>query len=67
MPGLHIAHPESTAEEIAPYNYKGQENEIDDDGIMPLMTSDCGFSNNAPPRLADFVRSPLVSTHKWRT
>lgn len=55
-PGLHIAHPEPTAEEIAPYNYKGQEYEIDDDGIMPLMTSDCGFSDNAPLRLADFVR-----------
>ena|GEM_PF-6313820 len=39
-PGLHITHPEPTAEEIAPYNYKGQEYEINDDGIMPLMTSD---------------------------
>lgn len=55
-PGLHIAHPEPTAEEIAPYTYKGMEFAIDDDGIMPLMNGDCGFSDNAPLRMADFVR-----------
>ncbi len=54
-PGLHIAHPEPTAEEIAPYIYKGMEFAIDD-GIMPLMSGDCGFSDNAPLRMADFVR-----------
>lgn len=55
-PGLHIAHPEPTAEEIAPYTYKSKEFTIDDDGIMPLMANDCGFSDNAPLRMADFVR-----------
>ena len=55
-PGLHIAHPEPTAEEIAPYTYKDKVFAIDDDGIMPLMNSDCGFSDNAPLRMADFVR-----------
>ena len=55
-PGLHIAHPEPTAEEIAPYSYHGRKYEIDDDGILPLMNSDCGFSDNAPLRMADFVR-----------
>lgn len=55
-PGLHVAHPEPTAEEIAPYIYKGMEFAIDDDGIMPLMNGDCGFSDNAPLRMADFVR-----------
>ena len=55
-PGLHIAHPEPTAEEIAPYTYKGKEFTIDDDGIMPLMANDCGFSDNAPLRMAEFVR-----------
>lgn len=54
-PGLHIAHPEPTAEEIAPYSYHGRKYEIDDDGILPLMNSDCGFSDNAPLRIADFV------------
>lgn len=55
-PGLHIAHPKPTAEEIAPYSYHGRKYEIDDDGILPLMNSDCGFSDNAPLRMADFVR-----------
>lgn len=55
-PGLHIAHPEPTAEEIAPYSYHGRKYDIDDDGILPLMNSDCGFSDNAPLRVADFVR-----------
>lgn len=56
-PGLHIAHPEPTEEEIAPYIYKGIEYEIDDDGIMPLMTGDCGFCDNASIRFADFIRT----------
>ena len=55
-PGLHIAHPEPTTEEIAPYSYHSRKYEIDDDGILPLMNSDCGFSDNAPLRMADFVR-----------
>lgn len=55
-PGLHIAHPEPTTEEIAPYFYHGRKYDIDDDGVLPLMNSDCGFSDNAPLRMADFVR-----------
>ena len=55
-PGLHIAHPNPTDEEIAPYEYNGEQWEIDDDGIMPLMPNDCGFSDNASARFADFIR-----------
>lgn len=55
-PGLHIAHPEPSAEEIASYEYNGERYEIDDDGIMPLMPKDCGFSDNASLRLSDFIR-----------
>lgn len=58
-PGLHIAHPNSTDDEIAPYEYKGEQWEIDDDGIMPLMPNDCGFSDNASARFADFIRVAL--------
>lgn len=58
-PGLHIAHPNPTDEEIAPYEYKGEQWEIDDDGIMPLMPNDCGFSDNASARFADFIRVAL--------
>lgn len=56
-PGLHIAHPEPTEEEIAPYEYHGFTFEIDDDAIVPLMTNDCGFSDNASLRFAEFVRT----------
>lgn len=58
-PGLHIAHPNPTEEEIAPYEYNGEQWEIDDDGIMPLMPNDCGFSDNASARFADFIRVAL--------
>lgn len=58
-PGLHIAHPNPTDEEIAPYEYNGETWEIDDDGIMPLMPNDCGFSDNASARFADFIRVAL--------
>ena len=57
--GLHIAHPNPTAEEIAPYIYNNVEFEIDEDGIIPLMPNDCGFSDNASNRFADFVRIAL--------
>ena len=58
-PGLHIAHPNPTDDEIAPYEYKGEQWVIDDDGIMPLMPNDCGFSDNASARFADFIRVAL--------
>lgn len=45
--GLHIAHPEPTAEETAPYTFNGQQWNIDEDGILPLMPSDTDFSDNA--------------------
>ena len=57
--GLHIAHPDPTAEETAPYIYNKVEFEIDEDGIIPLMPNDCGFSDNASNRLSDFVRIAL--------
>ena len=45
--GLHIAHPEPTAEETAPYTFNGQQWNIDEDGILPLMPSDTDFLDNA--------------------
>lgn len=57
--GLHIAHPNPTAEETASYTYNNVEFEIDEDGIIPLMPNDCGFSDNASNRFADFVRIAL--------
>ncbi|MCI6195661.1 MAG: BREX-1 system adenine-specific DNA-methyltransferase PglX [Prevotella sp.] len=57
--GLHIAHPNPTAEETAPYIYNKVKFEIDEDGIIPLMPNDSGFSDNASNRFADFVRIAL--------
>lgn len=57
--GLHIAHPNPTAEETASYTYNNVEFEIDEDGIIPLMPNDSGFSDNASNRFADFVRIAL--------
>lgn len=46
-PGLHIAHPEPTAEETVPYTFNGLQWNIDEDGILPLMPSDTDFVDNA--------------------
>ena len=55
-PGLHIAHPDATPEEIAPYEFNGEPFIIDDDGIIPLMPRDSRFNDNAALRFNDFVR-----------
>lgn len=55
-PGLHIAHPNPTSEEICTYTYNGSDFTIDDDGIMPLMSRDCGFDDNGVLRFTEFLR-----------
>lgn len=55
-PGLQIAHPNPTEEETAPYSYNGEEFTIDDDAIIPFMSRDCAFDDNAVSRFTDFVR-----------
>ena len=57
-PGLNIAHPEPTAEELSPYTY-GPEKEtlvIDDDAIIPILPKDSPFEDNLANRIDDFVR-----------
>ena len=60
-PGLAIAHPNETPEEVAEYEIPGTDEKfwIDDDGIIPLMPEDCGFHDNAVNRFATFVRQTL--------
>ncbi len=58
-PGLAIAHPNATEEETAPYAYNGETFTIDDDGIIPLMTKESSFTDNAVNRFKDFVRIAL--------
>ena len=50
-PGLHIAHPNPTAEETSAYTYNYHTVTIDEDGIIPLMDSSCSFADNALIRL----------------
>ncbi len=59
--GLAIAHPNPTAEELAPYSLTEQLNNsqlftIDDDGIIPLMPIDSGFPDCAAARMSEFVK-----------
>lgn len=55
-PGLHIAHPSPTADEICTYSYGNETLTIDDDGNIPLLPYDCPFDDNLQNRIADFVR-----------
>jgi len=56
-PGLHIAHPAPSAEEIAVYNYQGHIVEIDDDGIIPLMDNNSSFADNALIRIKHLLET----------
>lgn len=67
-PGLAIAHPNETPEEVAEYEIPSSEYQtpntqnyfwIDTDGIIPLLPEDCGFHDNAANRLATFVRQVM--------
>lgn len=55
-PGLHIAHPSPTSDEICTYSYGNETLTIDDDGNIPLLPYDCPFDDNLQNRIADFVR-----------
>lgn len=56
-PSLHIAHPNPASDEICTYLYNGQDFEIDDDGIIPLMSCDSMFEDNAYNRVAAFIKT----------
>ncbi|MBQ6872145.1 MAG: BREX-1 system adenine-specific DNA-methyltransferase PglX [Bacteroidales bacterium] len=55
-PGLNIAHPNPTEDELSSYEYNDSTVEIDGDGIMPLMSGECSFSDNALKRITELVR-----------
>ena len=62
-PGLNIAHPNPSAEELAPYTYNGQEVEIDSDAIIPILPDDAPFDDNAAKRVKDFLRIVWGTEH----
>lgn len=57
--GLHIAHPKPTAEELQAYQVEDAaipfSMEIDDDAIVPLMGSNCGFPDDAVRRIEKLI------------
>lgn len=57
-PGLNVAHPDPTEEEMASYQY-GPDNAtlvIDDDGIIPVLPTGAPFEDNLMEYIANFVR-----------
>lgn len=60
-PGLAIAHPNPSEEELAEYivPQTGEKWWIDDDGIVPMLGADSPFHDNAANRFSEFVRVAL--------
>ena len=54
-PGLNIAHPNPSDEELENYKFNGQDIEIDDDGILPLMGEHCAFPDDILVRTKKFI------------
>ncbi len=54
-PGINIAHPNPSQEELASYEVNGKTFEIDEDGIVPLMDEESPFADNAVSRMKDFI------------
>lgn len=55
-PGLHIAHPNPSSEEVCTYQYNGHDFAIDDDGIIPMMSCDSMFEDNGYNRIVEFIK-----------
>ena len=55
-PGLNIAHPNPSSEELSSYTHNGNQFEIDDDGIIPTMGSESPFADDIVFRTKEFVR-----------
>ncbi|MGL4582885.1 MAG: hypothetical protein ACRCVU_07875, partial [Flavobacterium sp.] len=57
--GLHVAHPNPTDEELAPYLVNDValpfQMEIDEDAIIPIMGSACAFPDDAVKRIDDII------------
>ena len=62
-PGINIAHPNPSQEELASYEVNGKTFEIDEDGIVPLMDEESPFADNAVSRMKDFVGMVFGEEH----
>ena len=55
-PGLHIAHPNPTDEEVCTYPYGDSKLTIDNDAIIPILPAECPFDDNLIKRIKEFIR-----------
>lgn len=64
-PGLNIAHPNPTAEELANYTYNNGHVTIDEDAIIPLMGKNCSFADDALQQINQLLDT--IWGHETRT
>lgn len=53
--GLNIAYPNPSEQDLSSYTYNGNTIEIDDDAIIPVLSRDCFFDDNAYNRVVQFI------------
>ncbi|NOG46969.1 MAG: BREX-1 system adenine-specific DNA-methyltransferase PglX [Calditrichaeota bacterium] len=54
-PGLNIAHPDPTQQELSGYSYNNHPFQIDEDAIIPMMGAESPFSDDVVLRVKEFV------------
>lgn len=64
-PGLNIAHPNPTKEELANYSYNHGEVIIDQDAILPLMGKNCNFNDDVVKQFTQLLDT--IWGHEQRT
>jgi predicted transposase YbfD/YdcC len=65
QPGLNIAHPNPTVEELTGYSYNKGKVVIDEDAILPLMGKNCNFSDDALQQINQLLDT--IWGHETRT
>jgi type II restriction/modification system DNA methylase subunit YeeA len=64
-PGLNIAHPNPTKEELSSYTYNHGEVIIDQDAILPLMGKNCNFNDDVVKQFTQLLDT--IWGHEQRT
>jgi hypothetical protein len=64
-PGLNIAHPNPTKEELACYGYNHGEVTIDQDAILPMMGKNCNFNDDILKQFSQLLDT--IWGHEQRT
>ncbi|MHA8066292.1 BREX-1 system adenine-specific DNA-methyltransferase PglX [Aquirufa sp. ROCK2-A2] len=64
-PGLNIAHPNPSKEELASYNYNQGEVIIDQDAILPIMGKNCNFNDDVVKQFTQLLDT--IWGHEQRT